>query len=752
MSNFKLKQTGEQVQKAIDYAMQVPKLSEAIADETEARENAIADIKAQGLQQVPLNAEGKTVEEQLAWLAENGDINKTYLLVDNFLYQWRYSEREVSSGGGYKNWLPLATETYNGTKVYGENGYVIGYRLSSSGSVSEYDGMLATGFIPASDGARIRTEGFTAKQIPMAGYVISYNASGTKLKHHSWGSSATHVENDVYISDFTLDSDKYGTGIAFIRISASAQGSTLPKTVTVNEEIKESTTTIVKEYAWTNTGRDIVPSDNEDDIIKLNAEILSLKSKINDLNTGLDNASKNRLSVTEVFAPSPQLPADGSEGSDFNGDRDYITPEQIYAYIDALTSKYPRFLTKEVLGKDESGTHDWCRYVCGRRTYDAWLKPNYPAMYAWANGSTVIYSVSVSPRIGDTLYTTAYVGTSKGTVSAVSNANQTRTVGGVAYTRDKTKDVAPTLVYTETAYSPHFLGTYAGYKNGIYDGAKSKISTISSMSNGTLKGANGVTYTRYPLGDRDGNFEQIPAIVIGANEHGTGGDPAMPAIVSARMVKDLCECKNADNPFLNLLKNEYMMVFCPVIDPWGFSKNNKSYYNSNGVNIDRNFDTPGWGNDEANAGHEGDYGGSENETQYFMNTLVASGAKIAMANHSLGHGIDSSTGEAVSSGHCHWMLGRNNGKYTESLKSIAEVMTANYNLAFSDYGEAPPETWAKTRSYIDWIGAEGGAVEMQSRDGFVLDGEGQQFTARICEAGYTLLLQFLRMLIDKQDA
>ena len=42
MSNFKLKQNGAQVQKAIDLALTVPQLSEAIADETTAREQGIA--------------------------------------------------------------------------------------------------------------------------------------------------------------------------------------------------------------------------------------------------------------------------------------------------------------------------------------------------------------------------------------------------------------------------------------------------------------------------------------------------------------------------------------------------------------------------------------------------------------------------------------------------------------------------------------------------------------------------------------
>jgi hypothetical protein len=265
------------------------------------------------------------------------------------------------------------------------------------------------------------------------------------------------------------------------------------------------------------------------------------------------------------------------------------------------------------------------------------------------------------------------------------------------------------------------------------------------MSNGTMTDASGNTYVRYPLGDRNGDFAEIPAIVIGANEHGTGGDPAEPAIISARMIKDLCECVNANNPFLNLLKNDYMMVFCPVINPWGFSAPNKNYHNSNGVNLDRNFDTIGWGNDTSNP--QGDYGGSENETQYFMNTLVASKTKIAMANHALGESIDSITGESKNAGHCHYMLGRNDSKYNDDLNAIGETMATFYNLAFSDYGEAPPESYAKTRSYIASIGVEGGAVEMNAREGFVLAGEGNLHTSRVLEADYTLLLQFLHMLI-----
>lgn len=719
-----------------NYLTAIP--SEYITEEE--LEAELDDFKKQSVQQTPLFANS---------IDDMKDKAKVYVLKDtNEIWGYIQTEKEVATGG-CTNRLETATETYNGTTVYGNGkGYVTGIRLSSSGSTSTgtAETMLATGFISSKDssgspitldGARIRTQGFTGANAAMQGYIISYNASGQMIKCYSWLQDAS--AGNTYINDFTLDSATYGTGIKYIRISASCKGSTLPSVVTVNEEIKEGGTTTETVEAWASTGFTFVPADYEDRIVNLEREVK--KSS---------NVQKS-LGISEVFAPSPQLPADGSETADFNGDWDSITAEQIYAKIDELLNLYPRFITKEVMGKDASGNHDWCRYVCSRRAYDSWQKPNYPPMYAWVNGSTVIYSVSVSPRIGDTLYTTKYVGTSKGTVSAVSNANQTRTVGGVAYTRDKSKDVEPTLVYTETGYSPYFSSNYKGTKNGIYDGNKSKISTISTMNNGALTGANGVIYTRYPLGDRNSRFEEIPSIVIGGNEHGTGGDPATPAMISARIIKDLCECKNADNPFLNLLKNEYMVVFCPVVNPWGLHKNNKSYYNSNGVNLDRNLDTIGWGNCPNYPNAQGAYGGSENEMQYFMNTLVASKCKVAMCNHSYGHGLDSTTGEAVSGGICSYMMGRNKTKYTESLLKIAEVMACNYNLVFTDNGEAPPEQWAKTRSYFESIGVDGVALEINSRDGFVLEGKGQQFTSRVMEAGYTQILQALYMLIDKLD-
>jgi hypothetical protein len=374
-------------------------------------------------------------------------------------------------------------------------------------------------------------------------------------------------------------------------------------------------------------------------------------------------------------------------------------------------------------------------------------------MYAWVNGSTVIYSESVSPRIGDTLYTTKYIGTSKGTVTAVNNEKQRRTVGGVVYTRDKTKDVEPTLVYTETAYSTKYIGTYQGHKNEVsrdVDGVKTRVGEIIAMDGNTMSCNDGKTYTRYPLGDRDEKYQLKPTILLGANEHGLeadgSGDASEPAIITARLAKDLCEC-DPRHAYLNMLRDNYKIVLVPIINPYGFTVG--KYTNSRNVNLDRNFDTPGWGNDTIDQRH-GEYGGSENETQYFMNTCVASKAIIGMANHSYGRKISTDTGEIVTAGTCGCMIPRTVDAYNDYIEHV-EMVLNSYNLSLIFSSGAEPESNAKTRSYMDYVGIRCCALEMQVSEGFLLHDGGQMYTARAMEANYTLLLQFLRMLIDNQQ-
>ena len=485
--------------------------------------------------------------------------------------------------------------------------------------------------------------------------------------------------------------------------------------LTVDEEITYTSTEGGTEYTWCNTGHAFAPADYEDRILLLES---------------LAGKGSSTVLSSEVFAPAPQLAADGSDGTDFNAAD--MTAQDIFNYMDAVAAEYPNYITRETLGRDAGNALDVHRYVLCRRYYNAWQRQNYPAMYGWANGSTVIYSRSVSPRIGDTMYTTAYIGTAKGTVTAVNNTNQSRTVGGVVYTRSKANDVAPTLVYTS------ILTDAVG--NSVYNVNKAKVSTISSISATALTTAEGLSYDRYPMGDRDSNMQHFPVVTLIANEHGYTPDPRIPAIVCARLIRDLAECRKTDNPFLNRLKNQVMLVIIPVLNPHGFNLSGSAgYYNANGVNINRNYDCPGWGNLE-DAGPQGDYGGSETETQYAMNTITEAGAAVAISIHALGY---TSTGGSVK---CHY---QGNGFSASKIADIAEILYANYGLKFTDYGTADPESTSggKSPAYITWAGARGGIIEMQAEGP-----HDTRYTATQMEANYTMLLQCINMWLSDAEA
>lgn len=114
-------------------------LSEEIADEVAAREQAINDLKAQGVQQVPLFANS---------IEECTDTSKMYVLPDGYIYAYMYSEGQAAS---YTNWLLLADTSIllsGDASVTASNGYFSGVRLNSSGLLKECSGYSATGFIP----------------------------------------------------------------------------------------------------------------------------------------------------------------------------------------------------------------------------------------------------------------------------------------------------------------------------------------------------------------------------------------------------------------------------------------------------------------------------------------------------------------------------------------------------------------------------------------------------------------------------
>jgi len=627
------------------------------------------------------------------------------------------------------------------------------------------------------------------------------------------------------------------------------------------------------------------PAD-EDEVRQLSAEIEQLQSG------STDGASVVHNAVGTTFPPS-QRPADAAfDGYDI--DIYNSTADDIHAYIDAVVNG-KETVTKEILGKDASGNYDIARYIFATRDHLAWVRENYPRMYAWKNGSTLRYTESVSPRIGDTAYSVPYIGGTGGTttetvtvpaqaalvegyrwsgsgikfselnsasvliipmkgktqqtltlknmtvhgsyntvyggnptptnettygtagtnstsvsvakavdcvwvavnrtgtsgeynnakvvidgneidvvissttnytndvkqesttevevegeagdpITAVSATNRSRTIDGVAYVRSEADDVEPTVIYTDA------------------DDERNSNASITQS---------GVTYNRYPLGDLGANRQKLIPVFVYANEHGVelaGLDATsdryqkyetkMCALISARFLRDLAGEKQRENPLYKFIRENCMIIVIPVANPFGYNmpvtnvtnSSKNGYYNCNNVNINRNYDTPGWqvmlDNGEYSVAM-GAHPGSENETQYIMNTMVESGAVVAMSLHGLG-GYE---------GYCaHQGQSPDGSDYNRNkLEKVNTFLDSywGYKLRYYDLNSDgtpavavnTPDITSKSPSYITQCGAYGGIVEM-SPDDVKTSGWAQEMKANVIENAYAQMLNLMAMWLS----
>lgn len=295
-------------------------------------------------------------------------------------------------------------------------------------------------------------------------------------------------------------------------------------------------------------------------------------------------------------------------------------------------------------------------------------------------------------------------------ITAVSATRKSRTINGAEFERHENGDVEPTLIYTDV------------------DDDRNTSETIT-------KG--GITYIRYPLGDLLANKKKPVPIFVYANEHGvrskekvgTGAwETKLCALVAARIARDFGLKKQSQNPLYKYILDNCMLIVIPVVNPYGFNHyltdatmgEYDGYCNSTGCNINRNYDCPGWDvmNPSGTYTEFGAYAGSENETQYVMNTMVESGAVVAMSLHGLGGFI----------GYC-----AHQGQQPDGSDYNREKLAKVYNILFDTYGIKlryydvvgggsldpilpPPNTPDKTSkspSYITQCGAYGGIVEFQ---------------------------------------
>jgi hypothetical protein len=443
-----------------------------------------------------------------------------------------------------------------------------------------------------------------------------------------------------------------------------------------------------------------------------------------------------------AYPPSPQLPGDGSDKADFNTSD--VATSEVYAYMDALWERYRTYMVRQNLGKDASGQYDYYRYVFSKAYWRAWYKENYPKMYAWKNGNTVIYSVSVSPRVGDTMYSTPYIGTAYNTVTAVNSETigvaSTRTVNGLVFTRHTNGDVEPTIVYT----SPFAIT--ANYKGRTYTNAFAASSSVKEFTYDYIIDSKNVKYFRYPFEDRKLNKSRLFSVFILANEHGNKGDSMIPCVTVLRMLKDLCS--PTDNLFLKWLKENAVVTVIPLGNPHG------GYNNANGVNINRNYDTPGWaGSDTDPAGGTKDegafgaYAGSEIETQYIMNTIQQCKAQTAVSYH--GRGIPDGVilGEYNSAARFQGC-----GFDAERMWKVEEALFSMYNFGFNPAWHTIEDdshnnylSAGKSPSYIEYTGAVGGLIEIDDFEVGTLD----RFTPLAMEQAYAEVLLVLQNWVEE---
>ena len=214
-------------------------------------------------------------------IEECTDTTKLYVLPDGYIYAYLLTEVEVE---GYKNWIPYSTVSGGGS-IYNGTGYKLGYRLNSSAVEKELVDSITFGFIPVTKNSVLRIKNF-AKSVPAhnGNYIHLYDSSYALLTKNQEGYTpslaskgiGTTDDNEIYTvtPSEILDSDS----IAFVRVSSIATGvvgetateeDATKFIITVDEEIVDGSSTVIKEYAWTNTGHAFVPAPYEDKIIVL---------------------------------------------------------------------------------------------------------------------------------------------------------------------------------------------------------------------------------------------------------------------------------------------------------------------------------------------------------------------------------------------------------------------------------------------------------------------------------------------------
>ena len=672
---------------------------------------------------------GGTIDQQSIEFVDSADecvdTNKLYILPDGSVYAYINTTADITT--------PNFTNLMDDPNAYIKEKSRYSHSSQAWQDHTSVDSIVIP-FKHSGGTSTIRIRG--AVDDTIYDYMYFGDSNSTFTTAFGSGTSTTDSNGDIV---YTINYSSALNGYVTFTVASGVNANSL--IVTMNEEITYTVIKDVTGYQWANTGYSFITKEYTEELEKR-------------LNSTISNSGGTTVFSTPAYAPIPQLPANGT--ADFHGLD--VTTEKAYTYMNALANKYKGYVTKELMGRDQSNNYDHNRYVLCKAYYRAWLKPNYPMMFAWKHGSDVIYSVSASPRCpdikagrnnGDTMYSTPYIGTVYGEVTSVNPSTpnaasgipgtpSTRTVNGLVFERYKAGDIEPTIVYTKVESSISALNS-----GTVYDSAFNSLTKVTEYTKEAITCANGIVYTRYPFEDRKADKSKPLSIFILANEHGHYGDNKVPSIALMRMAKDLCE--NRENPFLQWLKENAMITMIPVGNPWGYDPsagtNGAGYNNSRGVNINRNYDTPGWAGSDNNYGDDttfGTYPGSENETQHIMNTMHLCKAKVGLSMHGLGLGQFKSSPTEYTEG----LMWQGCGYDKSRMTKVAEVLFSDYGQLIGGHtsGDQSYEYCGKSPAYIQYVGAVGGLNEIPDYETGTLD----LYTPTVMEAAYTQMLLFLQ--------
>lgn len=363
---------------------EISQLKESKADQSYV-DSEIAELKQQGVQQVPLFAD--SVEECT-------DTSKLYVLPDGFIYAYM-TVTEESSGASYTNVLPQAIDS-DGTPYNGGLGYKTGYRVNSSFIEKEATGRCCTGFIPVTQNDVIRLKNiYHPTDANYNGYIQFFDSD--------FGGIGSGYEKTAFVltdGECTIDvaTCQLSTGVSarqyfkYFRISTGQIDSN--SIITINQEIKEGTTTTTTQK-WANTGHAFVPNENYDEIVaELQRVTTSHTQELENLREQIENETAETVDSLELIrnwdAPiyDAHIPVFELSAEKTAMTNATCTPDALYALYDALMAKHPEYISKTDLGLCSDGVNHVYRYDFKEP------EPHHQSGYEWSETKTKAILVS----------------------------------------------------------------------------------------------------------------------------------------------------------------------------------------------------------------------------------------------------------------------------------------------------------------------------------------------------------------------